>query len=1521
MPILDTPPIQVPDAGGGTRDVIPQPSPPGNPVGTIAGSFSVSDRGSATYSIPLQFAPGGSVVPSLTLRYMSTSGNGAMGAGWSLDGLSEITRCQRTFAEDGFAQPVLGTGDDVFCIDGHRLDPVSSNENRFEYRTTIDSFTKVVGVGGVDAPDSFVAYTKDGRILTYGKFAASLFNNGFVAVAASWELSRVEDRKGNFMTIDYYTATMRDPATGLGSTSEVVPTQISYTGHGTQAGDRVIKFNYQWARDDEVIGWRPPFSRMFSRKSRLNSIAVTAAGVPVRYYNFTYATVRGTTLLTSLQECGGQSGACKPATTFDYFDEYGFQPPTTAGLRAGDMGSDIDAVNAIGQYGVTRRVNGVDRLSTATIRSYITRVSPYFDAAAVAASFIPDYGPLAASILEYAGSRMDKQHRNLVPFDVTVSNDAVFHTLDAPCARDLMPTAMPFEADPLSSNRDESVKYLCPVKTHTGRVVAGGVGGTDQSVFVSPLKWYTDVNGDGLPDKLSCKWGGGAPAPDEIDLDLATPTNGVPDPDDDHIDQQIPSFGNMCNIAADCSQVSCDSHGNCDIGTEQVCAHEPPFTTLLDVNGDGTDELVVYDHHTLGSYGFSVLMFDMHGQGSWHPEYFSDVKLEDPDPEPYTFVAMDANGDGLRDLLVLAPWDKTSYPAWVLYNTGHGFRQTSLTPAPNTSLFAVSASEFPPFVVDYDHDGVDDYLEPMNDDYEVAWSVRHINNGVVTSESTNLVAGPGTIGDFNGDGSLDAWTRANGGSFKLALGVGRHDHLLKWVTNGLGRRVTVEYDGGYNRDAVDMSFINELTGVFEPSSGAPRWPEGWPLRISSAGTDHPVVSRHTEGVFRNTSSETADLDREVDYDYGDWATDVAGYGALGFSARLEVERDGTGVERKRTYFHYDTSGPTSPTGPYTRLHTGLLKKIVQVFPIESGPASEGYQRRTDTTYDWQIATSPEGKPYPYLESKTTSTGIESTKSVSFNGQMGTTIDDLFPEIASRVEQYGVDAYGNVQDVTIMGTDLATVTVHRDFTPTDAQKHDWLINLPNSESISSTAPGCPDPDSCDATRRTRYQEFTYYPGTNLVETVHRAPGQPAYDRFTAIDRDDYGNVRTTSVTDTAANETRVTHFDYDDRFLFPVSVTQIGGLRSQTTQVRFDDRFGSITAIADPNGIDETWSYDEFGRMRAHHGTDTDFVVAYSGDPYHEIATPSTSIYSKYAVTTTRVSPTFEPLANPETTVQEYDSVGQLVRLQTMGLKDATVFQEFEYDRRHRLQYAYRPHVANDGSQGYESRSYDDLDRLISQSDANFKYTSYSYALNTRVTSEFANRVAGLDTTFVEDADGEVKSYGFNAAGQLSGVVEGDGQFNDQADIPNGTAYLYGAFNLLQEIRLGIYQPSPLIVDYDDFGRVVYSSEPAKGGGTGVNTYDAFDQLIDRIDHAGREKQLFYDNYGRIDHTIDADGETRWYYDVDDLADGPTDSIGRLVKTTSPSGQVVHYSYMGPEAGRNRGFRRQRLTAAARLRST
>ncbi len=81
----------------------PQPQrTPSAPVGTIPANFRVDDRGSAQLSIPIEVPPAArGVQPQLSLEYDSQLGNGPLGVGWRLGGLSAITRCNHNLAEDG----------------------------------------------------------------------------------------------------------------------------------------------------------------------------------------------------------------------------------------------------------------------------------------------------------------------------------------------------------------------------------------------------------------------------------------------------------------------------------------------------------------------------------------------------------------------------------------------------------------------------------------------------------------------------------------------------------------------------------------------------------------------------------------------------------------------------------------------------------------------------------------------------------------------------------------------------------------------------------------------------------------------------------------------------------------------------------------------------------------------------------------------------------------------------------------------------------------------------------------------------------------------------------------------------------------------------------------------------------------------------------------------------------------------------------------------------------------------------
>ena len=114
------------------REAASMEPPPGGLVdsepnfGWTQGEFSVSQDGAAQYSVPLWVPAGrGAVTPQLSLSYSSRAGNGLLGVGWSLGGLSTISWCARTIAQDGYTDGGHFDGTGALCLNGNRLVPIS----------------------------------------------------------------------------------------------------------------------------------------------------------------------------------------------------------------------------------------------------------------------------------------------------------------------------------------------------------------------------------------------------------------------------------------------------------------------------------------------------------------------------------------------------------------------------------------------------------------------------------------------------------------------------------------------------------------------------------------------------------------------------------------------------------------------------------------------------------------------------------------------------------------------------------------------------------------------------------------------------------------------------------------------------------------------------------------------------------------------------------------------------------------------------------------------------------------------------------------------------------------------------------------------------------------------------------------------------------------------------------------------------------------------------------------------------
>src|SRR6185503_1363170 len=137
-----TPGRPTPGDAGGTNHAPAQTVP----AGTLPGTFSITSSGNATYVMPLVTVPGrAGMEPQLSLVYDSSAGDGVLGVGFALGGISAITRCPSNLAQDGEIRGVRYDASDKLCLDGKRLIPVGQAPGTLEYRTLPDTLVKVIG--------------------------------------------------------------------------------------------------------------------------------------------------------------------------------------------------------------------------------------------------------------------------------------------------------------------------------------------------------------------------------------------------------------------------------------------------------------------------------------------------------------------------------------------------------------------------------------------------------------------------------------------------------------------------------------------------------------------------------------------------------------------------------------------------------------------------------------------------------------------------------------------------------------------------------------------------------------------------------------------------------------------------------------------------------------------------------------------------------------------------------------------------------------------------------------------------------------------------------------------------------------------------------------------------------------------------------------------------------------------------------------------------------------------------------
>jgi hypothetical protein len=251
--------------------------------------------------------------PALALTYSSQGGNGLMGVGWGINGLSSIGRCPQTKAQDGTHGRVSYSSSDRYCLDGQRLVLVSGTYGAAgsQYRTELDGQLKVIAYGSQSgclktngsacstSPHYFKVWTKSGQIVEYGNTADSRIEAEGTTIPSLWLQNRVLDRQNNYIDWVY---------TENNATGEWYPTQIKYTGNLTTGATakNTIQFVYE-SRPDPIVGYAVGSKSQYTQ--RLSKVQVLQSGSNIREYRVGYeqSTLSKLSRVITVRQCSPSS--------------------------------------------------------------------------------------------------------------------------------------------------------------------------------------------------------------------------------------------------------------------------------------------------------------------------------------------------------------------------------------------------------------------------------------------------------------------------------------------------------------------------------------------------------------------------------------------------------------------------------------------------------------------------------------------------------------------------------------------------------------------------------------------------------------------------------------------------------------------------------------------------------------------------------------------------------------------------------------------------------------------------------------------------------------------------------------------------------------------------------------------------------------------------------------------------------------------------------------------------------------
>jgi RHS repeat-associated protein len=1460
-------------------------------VGATNGSLSVDKHGASNYTIPIFAVPGANgMQPEIALVYNSQSAGGIAGYGWSLAGLSSITRGGKTFKHDGIVRGMDYSLEDQYYLDGQRLIHVGGNPHGTagaEYRLEHENFSRIVAQGTAgQGPESFKVWTKTGRVLEYGGTSDSrLYANSanHTLEVQTWAASRVTDTVGNYMAFVY---------DKIATTGEQYLSQIDYTGNTEASLSPYASLEFEYESDpDSTMGFA--HGSKFSRYKRIKTIRSKHGNDIIRSYALGYnaqaADMPPRSLLLQVTETGAD-GASYPPLTFTYSNPPAGWETLDAGQWAPpDYLAQVDITNLSNPYppmsGDADKKHGFGDIDgdgypdfwetfawdaitqTGTLGIWMNRTEGW-----VKSELVTD---------KYIVSDMTKRRHvdingdGLV--DIVMQNGQVF-----------LNQGQTFEHSEAWSLPSEPVL----VPGFVPMSGAYGIGIARGSISVM------DINGDGLLDMV-CR----------IDIYTTEPNpNGGPQtgtPKDPHPPDQPYFFeyiDYMGEVHLNGGAAALNEHGTVWEYSEAYSTGEfSPYSdyahVMVDINGDGLPDRA--HNHLSMSFGLvpapqgglmvmpdwwsSSVSTSLNTGTGWtspmtHNTTSASLVFGNASvyhvPSPFTISRLsgapdrptellDLNGDGLMDVVRhnIMRWEQAPYSgnnAW--YNTGDGWSEAPAHHSPLSLAGDEDISETGCAFLDIDGDGRIDIIRAQEDEPfgahlnkgNAGWcpndSSYHLPAPYVFSvnkyKSALAVVRHATASDFldlNADGAVDqVWHFKIGERFSVldnydittiskgaALNKRVHPDRLVTVTNGSGITSAITYAPLTERDADGNPTIYQKD--FTPAD--PLDPDPVKNIIGPIYVVKTITHSAPESDTANTYGDYAS-----EYRYGHLRSHRL-HGSLGFEWMSATDTR-TGITTTTRYSQeYPTIGKVIQTTAVTAAGV-TLSDITTLHGIKL--LNDGKNRFTFAAETESRTWNLDGTLLSHSVTITDRTGD------------GSDYDDYGNPL--RVETISGEATDIIRSITLKTYDNTT------------SGGMWLLGRCLTSSVTTTQSG---------TSIIRTGSYAYTDtGQLLTETSEPGGGMWLTSTYTY---DSFGN-RDSTTTSGAGIASRTTTVDYDDHGRF---ITHTENALGHATTHAYEDlinqALGLPSSSTDPNGLATSWTYDGLGRTVGETRPDgTTTTTAYRW------ASPNAALPGIHTLVLTQSTGSAPAAAFAD----RWGRATHAITLAPGGISaDARIVTTHtEFDNRGCVLRTWRPAWFGDTATLDVETTYDILDRpvVISKADEDITggrvYIYNSYTGNVVEITDPNGRVERVET----DLHGRQIRRINNASAPAGSPERGEVSY-EYDPVGNLTAtHVHREDDSMVTTSLG----------YDLRGRRTGMSDPDVGDW--VYAYDVLGQIVSQTDAKNQTTTFDYDLLGRLVSRADPDGSSAWTYDSADNGTGMIHTVSHNDTGFSPHSEAFAY---------------------------